>query len=503
MIGWSTTGRARAGAVLAVLAASLTAGVTSSTAGRDSVPSCPTIRYHSAPNLNAQRVCMNTGVTTHGTTPGTYLFLAPGGDSGAGAGIFKDDGQLVWWQPAVTPRIWNFQVVHYQGQSYLAEFAGHPINNNHHESGAIYLYNDHYQRAGTITMGGNVHSGVDIHEFKITPQGDALLASSPVVQSTLHGHRIQVYDYVIQKVSLVHTATGIHTGRVLFQWNAVKHVPVSQSQLTPPSGFAFDYFHGNSINQDSDGNLVISARNVWGIYKINVKTGRIMWQFGAKGDQKLSEPWCYQHDIVPLGNNRYSLFDDGSAGPGCLPGASAHPSRALIIQVDPNHHPATMKLIRTYTHNPPLLATICGSLQLLEGGDALVGWGDVPVTTEYSANNSVLMDLTMSNWSYRSYRFPWVGIPLTPPSVAAQRNGSRTSVWASWNGSTQVTAWRVLAGPSSGSLTPVTGSVTKNGFETQISLSKAYAFVAVQALGAGGKVLGTSKPVSPGSGSGS
>lgn len=493
----------RAVAVLAVFAVWLAGGVTPSTAGRRFNQSCPTISYHSAPTLNAQRVCMNLGVTTHGTTPGTYLFLAPGGDSGLGAGIFKDDGQLVWWQPAVAPRIWNFQVVRYQGQSYLAEFAGHPIDNNHHESGAIYLYNEHYQRVGTITMGGAFASkGVDIHEFKITPEGDALLASSPQVEATLHGHPIKVYDYVIQKVSLVHTATGIHTGRVLFQWDAVKHVPVSQSRLTPPSGYAFDYFHGNAISQDTDGNLVISARNVWGIYKINIKTGHIMWQFGARGDAHLSEPWCYQHDIVPLGGNRYSLFDDGSAGPGCLPGYSAHASRALIIQVDPNHHPASIKLIRTYTHQPPLLATICGSLQLLSNGDALVGWGDVPETTEYSPTGSVLMDLSLSNWSYRSYRLPWVGLPLTPPAVAAQRNGSSTKVWASWNGSTEVTAWRVLAGSSAGTLTPVTSPTTKTGFETTITLPKAYSTVAVQALSAAGKVLATSSPTSTSSGSG-
>lgn len=489
---------ARTAVAVAVSTIWLASGATPSTAGRRFLRPCPVIRYHSAPTLHAQRVCMNLNVVTHGTQPRTYLFLTPGGDEGTGAGIYRDNGQLVWWQPAVAPRIWNLNVVRYQGQPYLAEWAGRPIDNGHHESGAIYLYNEHYERAGTVTLGGSFRSvGVDLHEFKITPQGDALIAGSPRVETTVDGHRKDVYDYVIQEVSLVHDSTGIHTGRVLFQWDALKHVPVSQSHLPPPPNKAFDYFHGNAIALDTDGNVLISARNTWGIYKINVRTGRIMWQLGAKGDSKLPTPWCYQHDILPLGDNRYSLFDDGSWGPGCEPGFTAHPSRGLIVQVDPGQHPVRVRLIRTYTHKPPLGAFICGSVQLLANGDALLGWGNEPEVTQYAPDGSVLMDLSMTNWSYRAYRIPWVGEPLTPPAVAAQRAGTETRVWASWNGSTEVSAWRVLAGPSASRLIPVTGPATKTGFETEISLSQRYKWVAAQALSASGTVLATSTLVAP------
>ena len=318
----------RAAVLLAVSAVWLASGATPSVAGGTFLRPCPVISYHSAPTLRAQRVCMNLNVVTHGTQPGTYLFLAPGGDSGTGAGIYRDNGQLVWWQPAVAPRIWNVQVVRYQGQSYLAEWAGHVIDNGHHESGTIYLYDEHYRRVGTITLAGSLSSvGVDIHEFKITPNGDALIAGSPRVKTTVNGQRKNVYDYVIQELSLVHDSTGIHSGRVLFQWDALKHVPVSQSYLPPPPNKAFDYFHGNAIALDTDGNLILSARNTWGLYKINIRTGQIMWQLGAKGDRTLPTPWCYQHDLLPLGNNRYSLFDDGSGGPGCLPGSALSATR--------------------------------------------------------------------------------------------------------------------------------------------------------------------------------
>ena len=142
---------------------------------------------------------------------------------------------------------------------------------------------------------------MDLHEFRVTPEGDALIATSPRVTITVNGRTTTVFDYVVQKVSLVHDSSGIHTGRVLFQWSASRHVPVTQSHVPPPQGRPWDYFHGNAIAQDTDGNLLVSSRNTWGIYKISATTGRIMWEVGAKGDQTLSEPWCYQHDIVPAG----------------------------------------------------------------------------------------------------------------------------------------------------------------------------------------------------------
>ncbi|HEV2361677.1 MAG TPA: hypothetical protein VGS21_08240, partial [Acidimicrobiales bacterium] len=55
-------------------------GDEATTAGKAAGPVCPLATYRSAPSLNAQAVCMNEGVTTSGTEPGTDLFLTPGGD---------------------------------------------------------------------------------------------------------------------------------------------------------------------------------------------------------------------------------------------------------------------------------------------------------------------------------------------------------------------------------------------------------------------------------------
>ncbi len=440
---------------------------------------------------------MNLGVATHGTPPGTYLFLSPGGTYGSGAGIFRANGTLVWWQRARSQMESDISLVHYHGHAYLAVWSGKATFDDPYGMGTVSLYNEHYQRVGRITSGRPFGlDRIDAHEFRITPQGDALFGIYNPVSARFQGRRVEVYQYVAQKVSLVHGPRGIHTGRVLFQWDSLKHVPLSQSYLPGPySHTIWDYFHGNAVSQDKHGDLIISSRNTWGIYEVSAKTGRIIWQVGAKGDHVLPSPWSWQHDVVPLGHNRYSLFDDGAKAPGCT-NASQHASRALIIQVDPSRRAAGVKLLRAYGHTPSICSGFCGSVQLVPGGDVLIDWGQVPEITEYHrAGGNPLMDLSLSNWSCRGYLFPWTGQPLTRPTLAASSSSTHTNVWASWNGSTQTTAWQVLAGPSASHLEPVGAPTTEQGFETEVDLAQPYKFVAVQALGASGRVLSTSKPV--------
>jgi hypothetical protein len=465
-------------------------------------PACPTVKFHSEPDLNAQRACMNVGVHTRRTQSGSYLFLTPDND---GVGIFRDTGSLVGWlqRPAGATEEHNATVVKLGGRRYIAVWVGTARlvgkNGVSINSGSVLLYNQHYQLVGDITAGPPFSPDrVDMHEFRITPQGDALIGIYEPVRMTIHHQSVIVVQYVVQKLSLVHDSHGIHTGKVLFQWRSLRHVPLTDSHAGDQgNGYGWDYFHGNAIAQDTDGNLLISSRNTWAIYKVSARTGRILWQVGGRSDHRLAHPWCFQHDIDPLGNSEYSLFDDGGIGPDCFPGRSEHASRGLIIKVDPSEHPAGVRLVRAYTHHPGIDTGYLGSVQRLSNGDVLVDWGNQPEITQYSPNGKkLIVDLSLSFQSYRGFRDPWVGDPTTRPSVAAQATESSTKVWASWNGATKVVSWRVLVGPAPTALTAIGAPVKRQGFETRISLSQRYPEVAVQALSSSGQVLGTSQPVS-------
>ncbi len=63
------------------------------------------------------------------------------------------------------------------------------------------------------------------------------------------------------------------------------------------------------------------------------------------------------------------------------------------------------------------------------------------------------------------------------------------TLYASWNGATEVSAWRVSAGPTLDSLDPV-GSVPRRGFETVIDVRTGETHVGVQAEDRSGEPVG-------------
>ena len=88
----------------------------------------------------------------------------------------------------------------------------------------------------------------------------------------------------------------------------------------------------------------------------------------------------------------------------------------------------------------------------------LIGWGSQPVMTEFDAAGAVVWDASMPGaiQSYRDRRHPWTGRPAEAPALAMDTLGrgsgtqKRVTAYASWNGSTEVRAWRLLAGAATG-----------------------------------------------------
>src|SRR5205823_14375463 len=113
-------------------------------------------------------------------------------------------------------------------------------------------------------------------------------------------------------------------------------------------------------------------------------------------------------------------------------------------------------------------SAFAGGEQLLPDGDIFVSWGQQPYVTEFDSNGRANFDahFTVPTSSYRAYRFPWNAQPPTTPALAAANGTDGTAeLWASWNGATDVTAWRVLGGPTGQSMKPIVTS-NKRRFQT-------------------------------------
>jgi Arylsulfotransferase (ASST) len=163
-----------------------------------------------------------------------------------------------------------------------------------------------------------------------------------------------------------------------------------------------------------------------------------------------------------------------------------------VIFLHLNRTTRKARLVRKVVHRPPILAINQGNAQSLPNGDLLVGWGYTPYVTEYDKRGRVVLDLRFGRGadSYRAFRFPWIGRPLTRPAVWARRG----RVFVSWNGATEVARWQILAGRGPGHL-PRFRTVAKRGFETSVRIPIDLRWIAVRALERGGRVLGTSRTV--------
>jgi hypothetical protein len=451
------------------------------------------LQFQSRPDLTPPAV--QVARITPADAPGD-IFLGPQvGPLQNGPMIVDAHGNLVWFKPMpVDQQADDVRVQKLHGKPVLTWWQG--------RSGAgigfgeDVIYDSSYRQMHLVRAGNGLSA--DLHEFWLTPRGTAMItAYEPVYwnASSAHAsaHQI-VLDAVVQEID-------INTGLVLFQWDSLDHVPVDQSEEPlPEAGQPFDYFHVNSIQETPDGNLLVSARNTWAAYDIDARTGQVLWTLGGKHSSfKMGRgaAFAFQHDVRVRSDDGtvVTVFDDGAGPP------TVHSqSRAITLRLD--HRRRTATLMRQSAHSPGLLANYEGNTQLLDGGDQFVGWGQQPYFTEFDPSGHVVFDghFVDANSSYRVFRFPWVGTPKTPPSIAASSTGGRAVVYASWNGATEVSAWRVLGGSSRDSMRSL-GTARKQGFETQISVASA-PYVCVQALSAKGRVLGTSKVVPIGASAG-
>jgi hypothetical protein len=441
-------------------------------------------------------------ITNHGPAAASdppYIILSvigfPAGPGTPGLMILDRHGGLVWFSPnaapppgQITTRI-DLKVQSYRGQPVLTWWEGQFLAGYGYGRGII--ADSSYRTIATVKAAHDL--APDLHEFVISPQNTALVTVYKPVTTNLSRvggpAKGVVLSGVVQEID-------IPSGRVLFEWSSLAHVPVTDSYSPFFGGtkaHPWDYFHVNSISIAPDGNLLISARHTCAVYKVARPSGRVVWQLGGKRSSFGMGPgsrFWFQHHVLPQGPDAVSIFDDGGGPPEKEP-----QSRGILLNLDTRAMRATLQ--RSYVHPTRLQATSQGSMQVLAGGRVLVGWGNLPYFSEFTQNGTLIMDgqFPAGDESYRAFTAAWTGQPTDNPAVAARMNPAGGSVvYASWNGATQVSTWTVLAGKTPSALIPA-GSQPRHGFETKIAVNSLGPYFAVTADDASGHELGRSATV--------
>src|SRR4051794_33688345 len=347
--------------------------------------------FVSAPSFKPATLTVNR--SAKGQAPG-YVFIAMFQNKffttplvgNGGPMILDNKAHYVWLKNAskIAPDTLNLQVQRYKGKPVLTYWDG-TVKNTGEMVGTWHVLNDRYKQIAKMgSQDGWDPSG---HEFFITKSGTALVtgykylphrdlrAAGGGPDQTLLDSGVLEYD--------------IATGKLLRHWSADEHIPMTDGYPpgNPNNPNAYDPWHINSIDVDATtGNWLVSMRNTWALYKVDPKSGQILWTLGGK-HSNFAIPndvaFAFQHDARWRPNGRISIFDNDCCAlqpqptgpPKAAPPVHGSQSRGLLMNVD-----ETAKTVSFADDNKlyTLISGTQGNNQLLPGGNAFMGWGQQP-----------------------------------------------------------------------------------------------------------------------------
>ncbi len=453
----------------------------------------PTDGLNSRPDLKPP--VLDVVTKTDQTAPGMY-FYAPRRE---GMTITDSSGRVRWNQPtgfgSPGTRINDFRPQTLNGKPVLTYWKGASGVSGFSQIGFFEILNDRYRRIAKFSPGNGYKA--DGHEFRLTGRNTALVLAYRGVKwdmTSVGGPTDgKVFDNIVQEID-------IKTGAVLFEWHALGNIGLRSSEkLIPEDGSVWDYFHVNSAAADGD-SILVSGRAASSLYRIDRRSARVKWRLRGDGLKPKTNSFKlgpgtsfgYQHDAYRLPNGNIALFDNGS-GNGYGPAVNEE-SSGLVLKLTTNNGVRRATLVKRYTHPDGVVGASQGGIHRQPDGNFVVGWGQLKRFTEFTPSGEVAFDATFNSSaapSYRAYKAKWVGFPKDRPAIASEAAEGGATVWASWNGSTKVTSWKVYTGADAGSLSEA-GSADWDGLETGISIPTAGAVVQVAALDSQGNELGRS-----------
>jgi hypothetical protein len=245
---------------------------------------------------------------------------------------------------------------------------------------------------------------LDVHDLRVFKNGHYYILGKKLVDVDMSkvvtggDSTAQVIDMALQEFD--------STGNVVFQWSALENYQITDADdYVILTQHQIDFVHFNSIEIDTDSNIVLSARNLDEITKIDHTTGEIIWRLGGESNQFTfindERGFSRQHDIRRLSNGNITIFDNGVY----------HTDKySSIVEYKLDEENKTATLINRYSHNN-LLTLSRGNVQELPNGNKFISWGEVtnPAVTEIKPDNSTAYELSFGAhyMRFHSFRFKW------------------------------------------------------------------------------------------------
>jgi hypothetical protein len=273
----------------------------------------------------------------------------------------------------------------------------------------FYTMDSSYTVIDSLSTGNGYET--DVHDLQMMSNGHWLLLAydpQPVRMDTI----VPGGDPSAIVIGLIVQELDVNKN-VVFQWRSWDHFQITDAtediNLTQHT---IDYVHGNAIELDYDGNILISSRHLDEITKINKQTGEIIWRWGglkSKNSQFMfvNDPitFSHQHDIRRLPNGNVTLFDNGN-----LHNQTISRAREYIL----DESGMTAELVWAHSLEPPSFIVASGNVQTLPENNKIIGWGGWfaqgdEAISEVHNDGSVALEILLDEefGNYRAFKFPW------------------------------------------------------------------------------------------------
>jgi hypothetical protein len=246
---------------------------------------------------------------------------------------------------------------------------------------------------------------VDGHELRFTMEDTAVTAAY------LFGYDLQPLDMSghgggPDSLVAVHKIFRLSPGGdATLLFDAIDRWTLDDWTSQPLTGLG-DLGHANSLDLDTDGNLIVSWRNLGAVTKHDINTGEVIWQLGGtKSDFTIDgDPlngFSGQHFARALPDDHLMVYDNGT---------NHEPAQSRVVEFAIDAANTTATFVREFKRPTATFTTFLGSAQRLPNGHTFAGFGNVSVVTEFDANGNVVADGTKMDGGTPSifYRALWI-----------------------------------------------------------------------------------------------
>jgi hypothetical protein len=217
------------------------------------------------------------------------------------------------------------------------------------------------------------------HDLIVEPNGDYWILCDETRTMDLSQYRghanAEVTGTAVQHVTAA--------GALRFSWSPFDHFSITDVDSATRSGASVNWTHGNALDFDATGNLLVSFRNLHEITNIDVRTGAVVWRLGGIRNQftfaGVDNAFAGQHSVRSMTDGRIVLLDNIG---------DSVASRVEEWLVDANGRIAS--IVRSRASTPTVRTLIGGSVQVLSGGRTLVSFGTEGRVEEYDSAGQVV-----------------------------------------------------------------------------------------------------------------